>query len=146
MTMWRGTRTTREALIGGATSHRMRIDRTLAEKSGKAQGRAKEWTPDAIKWSIAVERLMLSENAGVTVGQEISDLAAGTVVQAVVLLGLDYYEGTARIVSVETGSPYKGSATARVNLEGTGPLTRTMPDNVALDYMLPFGVEEDGQE
>lgn len=145
MTMWRGTRTTRDALIGGAKSHRMRIDRVLAEKSGKTQGRAKEWVPDALKWSVDVERLILSEGAGVTVEQEIQELAAGTAVQAVVLIGLDYYEGSARIVSVETGSPYKGRATARVRLEGTGALTRTNPDNMALDYMLPFGVElEDG--
>lgn len=139
MTMWRGTRANPGALIGGAKNHRLNVSRTLAETSGETQGTAREWVPDLLSWRLDVERLVLTQGAGVTVEQEIQELKEGTEVSVVVMVGLDYFEGTARIVNVEVSSPHKGRVTANVSLDGTGALTRTMPDNVALDYMLPFG-------
>jgi hypothetical protein len=140
MICWRGTALNRQALIGGTTSHQLRIGREMVEIAGTHE-RAREYLPGLMDWSLEVERMVLHVAQGVSVLDEIGTLKQGQKVNVCIQIGLDYYEGDALIESVEVSGPLRGKATARVSMRGTGALLTVELENWGFTYTLPMAFD-----
>lgn len=140
MICWRGTALNRQALIGGTTSHQLRIGREMVEIAGSHE-RAREYLPGLMDWSLEVERMVLHGAQGVSVLDEIGTLKQGQKVNVCIQIGLDYYEGDALIESVDVSGPLRGKATARVSMRGTGALLTVELENWGFTYTLPMAFD-----
>ena len=130
MLSWRGDAMAKTGLIGASRTHTLSVQRGLAEVAGADQGKAREYVPDALEWTLNVERLVLKEaqTGNVKVSDEVDDLRDGVVVNVCCQVGWDFYTGTALVTKVELAGPLRGKTTARVSLRGTGMLSRVAAD------------------
>lgn len=141
MICWRGTALDRQGLIGGTTSHTLTINREMIEKASATSSRAREYLPGLTDWSLQVERMVLVDDTDVSVTDEIGDLKAGTVINTCILIGLDYYVGSAIIESVSVNAPLRGKATAQISLRGTGALQGVDLANDGFTYTFPMAFD-----
>lgn len=139
MTCWRGTALTRTAIIGGTTTHALKLSRDMIEKASATSYR--EYLPGLTEWSVDVERMVLVNDADVSVTDEITDLSNGTVINVCLQIGLDYYVGSAVLERVTVTAPLRGKATAQISARGTGGLTVVDVDNDGFDYALPMAFD-----
>lgn len=148
MICWRGTTLNRETLIGATTSHTLNFWGDVVEVAGSEQGRAREFVADISRWAVDIDRLLLKNDNGLTIGDEVEDLKEGTEVNVTVKIGWDYFEGKALVASATVNGPLKGKTTASVKLSGTGELTAVSADAGAMGvarFDLLLGNEFEGE-
>ena len=141
MLCWQGTVFNRSGMVGGTTNHRLSVDRQMIEKASSVSARAREYLPGLTSWSLEVEKMVLMTDDASDVWQYVEKLKVGTQLGICIQIGLDYYEGTAITDSVDISAPFRGKATARMSLRGTGALTKVDVDNWGFTYTLPMAFD-----
>ena len=142
MICWQGILTsTRSNMIGGTTNHRLSCGKQMIEKASGTQGRAREYLPGLTNWSIEVEKMVLMVDDASDVWHYVETLKAGVPISICLQIGLDYYEGDTIIENVDISAPFRGKATARMTLRGTGALTKVDLDNWGFTYTLPMAFD-----
>ncbi len=139
MYCWRGDATTQSGVIGATTNHTLSLNRDMIEKASSTT--AREYLPGLIDWSLSTERLIVPDGTDVSVLTEIEDLKAGTEVGVCLLIGMDYYVGTAIIESITLNGPLRGKASASISMRGIGTLAVTQPENFGFDYIFPLAFD-----
>lgn len=148
MICWRGTTLSKETLIGATTSHVLNVYGEVTEVAGANQGKAREFKVDVSRWNLDVDRLLLKNDTGLTIGDEVEDLKEGTEVNVALKIGWDYFEGKALVANATVNGPLRGKTTAKVRLNGTGELTMVSADAGAFGrrFAYQFGELFEGED
>ena len=142
MICWQGSVTrSLTNMVGGTKNHRLSVGRDMIERASETSSRAREYLPGLSAWGLDVEKMVLMTDGASDVWTYVETLKAGTAMSICLQIGLEYYEGDAIIEKVDISAPFRGKATARMTLRGTGALTKVDVENWGFTYTLPMAFD-----